>query len=154
MDNLSYDQINQYLVKIFNEIIDLEEKILSDGPFSDLTIKEMHTIEAIGMFGNKTSSQVATSLNITLGTLTIAIGNLVKKGYVLRKKDDRDKRIVFLELTKKGKLVYKIHERFHYLMVKETVNGFDENDQQLLIRALDNLHTFLMNKLSLLKDKN
>lgn len=147
MDKLLYNQINSYLVKIFHEVIDLEKKALGISDFSDLTIKEMHTIEAIGIGKPKTSTQVATDLNITLGTLTIAITNLVKKGYVIRNKSIEDKRIVFLSLTKKGELLYRLHEQFHYQMVKETVNGLTDEEIVVLLKGLKNLNVFLFEKL-------
>ena len=42
----------------------------------------------------KTSSEVAKELSITVGTLTVAINNLVKKGYVERLRSEDDRRVV------------------------------------------------------------
>ena len=74
----SYDVINDYLVKIFNSMLYIEEKALQASRFSDLSIKEMHTIEAIGMYERHTSTEVANKLNITVGTLTVAVNALVR----------------------------------------------------------------------------
>lgn len=40
---------------------------------------EVHTIAAIGMAELKSMSELAAQLNITVGTLTVGINNLVKK---------------------------------------------------------------------------
>lgn len=142
----SLDIINQYLVKVFNEIMNIEETALRVSQFSDLSIKEMHTIEAIGLHEELTSTEVANRLNITVGTLTVAVNNLVKKGYVERLKRDNDRRFVRLILTKKGKLLYRLHAKFHKEMVVQTLKDMDDKEVAALTRGLENLHHYLMSK--------
>lgn len=144
----SLDVINQYIVKVFNEILDIEETALRVSQFSDLSIKEMHTIEAIGLHEELTSTEVANRLNITVGTLTVAVNNLVKKGYVQRIKRDNDRRFVRLGLTNKGKLLFRLHAKFHKDMVVETLKGMDKQEVEALTRGLKNLHHYLVLKQS------
>lgn len=73
------EKVNKYLVTVFNDILTIEESELQKSQFDDLSIKEMHTIEAIGLHNERTSSEVAKRLSITVGTLTVAINNLEKK---------------------------------------------------------------------------
>jgi len=141
--NKDINTINQYLVSIFNDILTIEEAELQRSMFSDISIKEMHTIEAIGMYRKKTSSEVAKELMITVGTLTVAINNLEKKGYVERIRSDDDRRVVKLSLTKKGKLVFRVHQSFHREMVKNILGDMDENEAGALLKALKNLHVYL-----------
>lgn len=68
---------------------------------NDLSVTEIHTIEAVGMYELKNMSEIASDLNITVGTLTMAVNNLVKKGYVERVKKEGDRRVVQVRLTKK-----------------------------------------------------
>ena len=110
--------VNDYLVSVFNDILTIEESELKKSQFKDLSITEMHTIEAIGMYKKKTTSEVAKELSITVGTLTTAINKLVKKDYVERIRSEDDRRVVKLGLTKKGKLLYRVHQHFHREMVK------------------------------------
>ena len=79
MDHSTILEMNEFLVSIFNEILLIEETSLKMSEFSDLSIKEMHTIEAIGLGGNLSSSEVAKKIAITMGTLSVSIQNLVKK---------------------------------------------------------------------------
>ena len=46
------------------------------------------------MYCELTTTEVANTLNVTVGTLTVAVNALVKKGYVERLKDTKDRRIV------------------------------------------------------------
>src|SRR5699024_9264129 len=104
---------------------------------------EMHTIEAIGITGMPSSSEVARKLSVTIGTLSVSVQNLVKKGYVERIRLPEDRRVVRLKLTKRGKLLYRLHRKFHLNMVEETLQGLENNEAEVLIKGLRNLHTFL-----------
>lgn len=135
--------INDYLVSVFNDILSIEESELKKSRFKDLSITEMHTIEAIGMYHKKTTSEVAKELAVTVGTLTTAINRLVTKGYVERFRSEDDRRVVKLGLTKKGKLVYRVHQHFHREMVKKIIVDMNETEERVLMQALQNLHDFL-----------
>lgn len=133
--------LNELLVRTFNEILAVEEYEIKKGPLINLSICEIHTIEAIGMYRTRTMSQVATDLSITVGALTATINNLVKKGYVTRERDDADRRIVNISLTKEGKIAYRIHEKFHLDMVRQTMKGLAEKEK-ILLESLQKLNEF------------
>lgn len=137
------DEINQYLVTIFNEVMTIEEDALKGSEFQDISIKEMHTIEAIGMYSQHTITQVANKLCVTVGTMTVAINNLEKKGYVERVRSKEDRRVVKLSLTNKGRLLYRLHDKFHRDMVKETIEEMNPEETVQLLKGLQNLHHFL-----------
>jgi len=137
------ETVNDYLVSVFNDILVIEESELKKSQFKDLSITEMHTIVAIGMYKKKTTTEVAKELSITVGTLTIAINRLVKKEYVERIRSEDDRRVVKLGLTKKGKLLYRVHQHFHREMVKGVLSQMSPEEEQALLKALKNLHDFL-----------
>ena len=78
--------LNRLLVQLYGDILKIEEKSLQEGEFSDLSVTEIHIIEAIGIKGCRTMSEIAYDLSITVGTLTTAINKLIKKEYVERKR--------------------------------------------------------------------
>nr|WP_143139325.1 MarR family winged helix-turn-helix transcriptional regulator [Alkalibacterium sp. 20] len=121
----------------------IEERTLQTSQFKDVSIKEMHTIDAIGMYVEHTTSEVARKLGITVGTLTVSVNNLVRKGYVNRVRSEIDRRVVTLALTKKGRLLYRLHDKFHRDMVNETINEMDDKESEVLMHGLKNLHGFL-----------
>lgn len=49
----NFGRINTLLVEAFNDILVIEESELKKSQFKDLSITEMHTIEAIGMYKKK-----------------------------------------------------------------------------------------------------
>ena len=138
--------INELLVELFNDVLQIEEQSLKNGPISDISITEIHTLEAIGMYDEKTMSEVAQNLKITVGTLTTAINKLIKKEYVERKRIEEDRRVVLIKLTKKGKLAYRLHEKFHKDMVNTAIDGLNEKEEEVLIHSLTDLNTFFKKK--------
>ena len=136
-----YDVFHDILVNLFQEIMDIEEKALITAEFKNISVNDMHIIEAIGTGEPKNMSTVAKLMSVTVGTLTIAINNLVKKGYVSRVRSEEDRRVVLIFLTEKGKRAYQHHREFHDGMVKALVEGLDEGQQKILVKSLLNLRT-------------
>ncbi|MCR5060408.1 MAG: MarR family transcriptional regulator [Saccharofermentans sp.] len=138
--NSDVEEMSDSLVRIFENVLLTEEKSLSRGYFSDLSLAEMHTLTAIGPYEAKNMSQTAQLLGITTGTLTVSIDRLVRKGYVDRRRDDRDKRIVRISLTREGKLACRMHSKFHRVLAKRILEpyGTDDRDRLLtLVKAID-----------------
>ncbi|WP_160685122.1 MarR family transcriptional regulator [Clostridium sp. C2-6-12] len=138
--------INGLLVQLFNDVLQIEEQSLKNGVLSELSITEVHTIEAIGMYTERTMSEVAQKLKITVSTLTTAVNKLIKKGYVERKRIEEDRRVVLVKLTKKGKLAYRIHEKFHREMVNTAIDGLNLEEEELLISSLNKINEFFKEK--------
>lgn len=136
-------RINELLVSVYDDIGIIEDRSLKSGAFKDLSITEIHTIEAVGLKDEKSMSEIAEELEITVGTLTTAIDKLIRKGYVERNRSNTDRRIVYITLTKKGKLAYRMHERFHYLMVKNVINDLSEEESHILVVSLEKLNNYL-----------
>lgn len=140
---MDYHQINDYLVDIFNRVLVIEENTLRSSQFSDCTIKEVHTIDIIGRGQDVTPSDIAKELMLTLGTVTTSLNKLEKKGYVLRTRSSQDRRVVYLSLTKKGRVIYHLHKKFHRVMIDRILKGMGESELVALENGLVNLHQFL-----------
>ena len=145
-----YEAINDVLVNLFNEILDLEERALITGEYKNISVNDMHIMEAIGeenaiinavgIREQKNMSTVARELNVTVGTLTIAVNNLVKKGYIQRMRSQEDRRVVLISLTEQGKKAYYHHKDFHEKMVLALLKGL--NVEEALTKALTKLQGF------------
>ena len=137
-----YETLNDILVKLFKDIMTIEEKAIITEEFKDITNNDMHVIEAIGVDEARNMSTVSKLMSVTMGTLTIAINGLVNKGYVNRTRSEADKRVVFVSLTEKGKKAYIHHAKFHKDMIEAIVKKFDEKDIEIVVEALGNLLVF------------
>lgn len=138
----TYETLNTILVRLFNDIMTIEEKAIITGEFSNISNNDMHVIEAIGIEAPRNMSSIAKTLSVTVGTLTIAVNNLVKKGYVNRVRSEKDRRVVLISLTAKGQKAYYHHKKFHDDMIKATIAGMDEKEIRILAQSLSNLIDF------------
>lgn len=138
----NYDVFHDVYVNLFNRLLDLEEKALITWEFKGISINDMHIIEAIGIEQPKNMSSVAKKLQVTVGTLTIAINSLVKKGYVVRVRSEEDRRVVLISLTALGERAFHHHMKFHNEMIQATLQGLSEEETQVMARALTNLTQF------------
>ena len=138
----AYKTINDILVHLINEIWELEGKAIITEEFKDITNTDMHIMEAIGLGEGNNMSSVAKKLNITVGTLTTAINNLVRKKYVERYRSDEDRRVVIIKLTDKGIHAYHHHADYHHQMTQAILDKLTEDEIPVLMKTLDGLTEF------------
>lgn len=144
--------LNKLLVQLFNDILHIEENSLKNIDLMDLSMTEIHTIEAVGIKDAKTMGEIAHDLRITVGTLSAAITKLIKKGYVERKRTEEDRRVVLVSLTSKGENVYREHQVFHEEMITSMLGNFSEEEEEdILAIALEKLNSFFEEKYEGLK---
>lgn len=137
--------INSLLVDVFNHILSIEAQTLKKRGV-ELSMNEIHVLEAIKLVENATMGNVAKKLRVALGTLTTAIDVLVKKGYVKRKRDKDDRRRVLLALTEKSEDVLKIHTDFHNEMIDSIFTDLSIQEDDVLLKSLENIHTYFKEK--------
>ena len=140
MDN--YGTLNEVLVNLFNDIMDIEQKAIITPEFKDITNNDMHVIDAIGVGTPKNMSSIARELSVTVGTLTIAMNSLVKKGYVVRERSSEDRRVVYISLSEKGKKAYEHHASFHRQMIQGVMEELDGKELEVLVKTLKHLNSW------------
>ena len=141
-----YGILNEILVRLFRDIMDIEEKAIITQDFKDLTNNDMHVIEAIGLTEPKNMTSIARELSVTVGTLTIAMNSLVKKGYVVRERGLEDRRVVYISLSEKGRRAHEHHAEFHREMIQGISEELSEEELRVLIRALTKLDRWFRQK--------
>lgn len=134
--------MNEVLVKLFNEIMTIEEKAIITEEFKDITNNDMHVIEAIGNAQPVMVSAVAKTLSVTQATINISMNGLEKKGYINRERSTKDKRVVYVTLTEKGKSAYDHHRDFHKKMIHAIVDNIEDDEKEILLKCLTNLTGF------------
>ena len=142
----TYDTLNDVLVNLFRDINSIEEKAIASQEYQDLTNNDMHVIEAIGIGEPKNMSSIARELSVTVGTLTIAMNSLVKKGYVERSRGLEDRRVVYISLSERGRKAYGHHARFHREMIESLTSDLSEDEMQTLVKALMKLNQWFRSK--------
>lgn len=135
--------LNKLISGAFNDMSRSEQTAIKSSGFEDVSVNEAHTVDAIGVYVPKTMSAVAEKLDITMGTLTVAINHLVKKGYVSKVRNEIDRRVFMLSLTQRGIELYRAHQRFHFELVKSLIVDLSDYEADMFIEALSSLNQFL-----------
>jgi len=105
--------INDYLMRMAENLPLIDRFTLNNGRITSLTVTELHTIALVGRLGSPRMSELAQRGHVTRGTITFMIDKLAKKGYVKRTRGKTDRRVVRVSLTARGRKVNKLHEEFH-----------------------------------------
>ena len=143
------EQLNEVIVDTYRSILRVEENILKRSDQTDLSISEIHMLEAVGKGKDRrrTISELAEVLNITLPSVTVAINQLMKKGYVEKVRGEEDGRIVYVSLTRQGRRIDSAHRYFHESMVRSIIRDMTESEMQALYKGVMKLDTFLKEQL-------
>lgn len=142
-------QLNAFLVGIFGDILRLEERSLSHGEHKNLSVTEMHLLDAVALSPADqplTMAVLAGRVRVSAGSLTVAVKALEQKGYLLRTKSETDRRQVLVTLTQKAHSACAAHEQFHREMVGEVARRLSQPQLDALaagLKALDEYFTSL-----------
>ncbi len=146
----SFDrELNQLLVLAYRKVNKLEEGILHSMSGRELSISEMHLLEAVGEKKDEGIPlyELAQRMELSAPTVTVAVSKLVKKGFVIKSKSEKDKRSVIVELTRTGKKMNAAHRYFHEQMVRDINKLLNPEEREGLLRGIQQLNRFFQDAL-------
>ena len=141
--NHSEIMIDRVLVHLFNDLLRIEEKTLQKQ-IGDLSMREVHIIEAVcaSQTEDNTMTVLAAILRVTVGSLTVAIKTLERKGYVIRQRSESDKRRVHVLPLPPALEVEKHHRAFHTRMVEAVTAAVPPQELDVLIKSLHAIYDY------------
>lgn len=107
MNNDLLYEINELLRENIYKYEQLELKSRALRALGELTLTEIKTIYVIGDESSANMKEIAEALDVSVSTPTTTIDRLIKKGCVKRYTGIEDRRNVFVQLTEKGKELYR-----------------------------------------------
>ena len=142
-------ELNRLLVLAYRKINKLEEGILHSVSGRDLSISEMHLLEAVGERKGEGIPlfELAQRMELSAPTVTVAINKLVKKGFVLKRKSEKDKRSVIVELSRTGRKMNAAHRYFHEQMVRDIDRLLSPDERAGMLRGMEQLNRFFQDAL-------
>jgi DNA-binding MarR family transcriptional regulator len=70
-----------------------------------ISISQSHILDALAEEGDTTMQQLARRMFKSVSTMTRVVGQLVRRGYVKRRQDPEDRRVVKVSITPQGKAI-------------------------------------------------
>lgn len=139
----SSELFHQFLSEVFGDILKREEASLATG---DLSLREVQLIDAVcrtvDQGGDNRSTAIAAARQMPAGTLTCAVDLLVKKGYLTRLRDRKDRRVVRLMPTQQGRAASEQHRAFHRRIADSLLSVLTDQEASALLRGLEKLTDF------------
>lgn len=141
--------IHAFLTETFHSITRIEQERLSLFQGPSLSVCEMRVIDAVCLLESKglnNATNIAQLIGITPGSLTAAVKVLVVKGYLIRMRDEQDKRRVRIEATALGRRANQHHKGFYSEMIDYLTKSLSTDDLMAIARGIKTLDGFISEK--------
>jgi DNA-binding MarR family transcriptional regulator len=131
------------LERVINKFRKIEKEPKDLGTGELLYIGEVHTIVAVGKYPGINITELSLRLGITKGAVSQAIGKLEKRNYLRRVKDNSNEKNVLVELTQKGEIVIKGHDRFHRNFFSNYLSDITFGQIAVFNEVLEKIESFM-----------
>ena len=130
-----------YSDRLYNFFMQLliDENKNFDHHYGKLTMNEVHIISHIAPDEEVMISELAVRLNLSLSSTSIAVDNLIKKKFLLRKRSESDRRKVLISLGNFGREIYLSHSEFHKTRLSGISNGICEKDLNIFFDVIEKM---------------
>lgn len=98
----------------------------------DLTSVQLHTLELIQELEAAKSSDLIAHLEISPAAISTLVDRMEKNGLLVRQRDEFDRRIVWLQVTEKGKAAYERGMEIRRQYFAGRLQALSQHNQKLL----------------------
>jgi len=131
--------LTDIITLLTNKIEKIEEKVITESRFSELTGKQMYYLEVISYLNNPSLSELAIELNLSKPSITAIIDKFEEKGFIRKVKSDEDRRVSHIHMAERGKEIEKVHNKIHMRISNMFTSKLSEGDSKSLINLLSKL---------------
>jgi DNA-binding MarR family transcriptional regulator len=133
------EKIVSVLSKLSNSLAEMEELARTELNLKELTISQMHYLEVISQLTNPNVTELATEMQLSKPSVTVALEKLLQKGFVTKVVSDEDRRSSHLHLTKKGMQINLMHEKAHTQFAELMAESLESSELDQLTLLLEKL---------------
>ncbi|HPT53102.1 MAG TPA: MarR family transcriptional regulator [Bacteroidales bacterium] len=133
------EKIISIISKISHTLGEMEELAKEHYNLQELTLTQMHYLEVMSTLTNPNITELASELQLTKPTVTVALDKLIEKEYVIKVQSDADRRTSHLHLTEKGRGINNMHEYAHRRFAELMNENLEPEEMQQLIILLEKM---------------
>ena len=100
------------------------------------TFAQMKVLWLLGAKGSFTMGEVAQMLSVTRPTATSIVDKLVSRALIRRERDEKDRRVVKLELLPKGTKILTARRKHFAGRIASILQGLNETERSRFVAAL------------------
>jgi len=130
-------EIEKYLRKVDNIIRKKGREILRDF---NITVPQFLALQWLINNGSLTISELSQKMSLACSTITDLVDRMEKNELVTRVKDDKDKRVVRVQVLDNGHSLLKQVMNKRHLFLANKLNNFKDDDKQYLAKNLKSLY--------------
>ncbi|MDD5673709.1 MAG: MarR family transcriptional regulator, partial [Chitinivibrionales bacterium] len=116
---------------------DHEVGVTARSVFADLSVTQIHYLDAIRHLEKPTISELAKHQKVSRPTVTIALEKLARQGYLTKVSSLKDHRVSNVHLTKKGLKISELHDKIHQGYARYFENALGKAELGELVALLN-----------------
>jgi len=130
--------------EIAREILEVSflfnRKMHEENKKNTLSVPKVFLLHYLMCSGPKSMQEIASYHQIVLPAASVFIDDIEKQGYVIREKDQTDKRVVIVKITNQGKKI--IRKEFEYMIKKFEIilTKLTQKEQNEFLRITNKLY--------------
>lgn len=137
--------INRY-ISISFQVHKKAESLIKCQIGNDLTNDQHYILRYIHQAGSCTSTELAEVFEVNKSAITAIINRMADRNLIDRTRDENDRRVVYLTLTKEGIELYQKAQEKIRLLVESIITQFEEPEITAFINTYEKLADVLNNK--------
>ena len=130
------DNLDKVMMQFYEKLSSWEETVAEQV---GLTPRQCHAVSELGEAGKIRMKLLSERLGVTTGTMTIMADRLQKLNLIQRVEDSKDRRAFNIELTEKGREIYRSHMRHHRQLGNELFSCLTSREMDVLVCILKKL---------------
>ncbi len=106
-----------------------------------MTFSQWSILRALGKFGPMPMSRLSEHMLVAPANITGLVDRLEKKGYVERKREERDRRLFMIELTENGQRIQEAITKQFQAYVRRVFSSLSDKEREVLLRLLSQVRS-------------
>jgi MarR family 2-MHQ and catechol resistance regulon transcriptional repressor len=115
-----------------------KQRVLIEKKYG-ISAQEMYILQFVVVNGPQKMKDIAEEFHIKLSTLTSTIDKAEKRKILKRVNSKDDRRVVFLDITAKGRKMVEDYAAYLKELVSRTESNFQEEDLNIFVNGLEKL---------------
>ena len=132
----AFDQRASDLQGVVQDILKQFQSVnaaIANGPHVELHVQELRVVEFLGIEGPHMMREIAEYLNVAVNSVTSIADHLEQKGLACRQRSVEDRRVIRIELTEAGRVMYQSLATMNLRLLGSMLGALTEDEQEIFM---------------------
>ncbi len=133
-------KLNELMPNLLKEFTRRQKNPLAKG---EISLPQLFVLNFIKNKGEAIMGEISRHMATTLSAATGIVDRLVQAHLLTRERDEEDRRIVRIKLTRRGKGIVESVEKERFLLIKDVFGRLSERERQNYLEILEKVYRIL-----------